>query len=314
MRAINPILTELDYSRLRSISTYTATYRNATIIRKGTVMIYIDIQNRKIPALGYGTWQLKDDVCVEGVMKALDIGYRHIDTAQIYENEAEVGNAIEKSGVKRGDIFLTTKVWMSNLEHKLFRSSVEESLRKLKTDYVDLLLIHWPVTQVPFAAQMKSLREVHEAGLARMIGVSNFTVAQMREVREELGVPVVNNQVEYHPFLSQKPVLDYVRAHDMFLTAYSPLARGRVRNDQTLQDIGEKHGKTPGQVALRWLVQQERVAAIPKAASEENLRGNFDIFNFTLDADEMQRINLLTQNAKRLINPDWAPRWDQAAA
>lgn len=277
-------------------------------------MLYIDIMNRKIPSLGYGTWQLKGAACEQGVMKALDIGYRHIDTAQIYENEAEVGNALSQSGVKRHDIFLTTKVWMTNLEEKLFMPSVEESLKKLRTDYVDLLLIHWPMTQVSFAEQMKSLRAVHEAGLARMIGVSNFTVAQMREVREELGAPVVNNQVEYHPFLSQQPVLDYVRAHDMFLTAYSPLARGKVRDDATLRALGTKHGKNPGQIALRWLVQQERVAAIPKAASEENLRANFDIFNFVLDAEDMERVNMLMQGDKRLINPDWAPKWDQAAA
>lgn len=277
-------------------------------------MLYIDIMNRKVPSLGYGTWQLKGAECEQGVMKALDIGYRHIDTAQIYENEAEVGSALSQSGVKRHDIFLTTKVWMTNLEEKLFMPSVEESLKKLKTDYVDLLLIHWPVTQVPFAEQMKSLRAVHEAGLARMIGVSNFTVAQMREVREELGAPVVNNQVEYHPFLSQQPVLDYVRAHDMFLTAYSPLARGKVRDDATLRALATKHGKNPGQIALRWLVQQERVAAIPKAASEENLRANFDIFNFVLDAEDMERVNMLMRGDKRLINPDWAPKWDQVAA
>lgn len=277
-------------------------------------MLHIDLMNHKIPALGYGTWQLKGKDCEHGVHKALEIGYRHIDTAQIYENEAEVGHALSQSGIARGDLFLTTKVWMANLEEKLFRPSVEESLKKLKTDYVDLLLIHWPVTQVSFAEQMKSLRAVHEAGLARMIGVSNFTVAQMREVREELGAPVVNNQVEYHPFLSQKPVLDYVRAHDMFLTAYSPLARGKVRDDATLRELADKHGKNPGQIALRWLIQQERVAAIPKAASEENLRANFDIFDFSLDADDMHRINLLTQHANRLINPDWAPKWDLAAA
>jgi len=277
-------------------------------------MIYIDLENRKIPALGLGTWQLKGDDCITSVLKALEIGYRHIDTAQIYENEEHVGAAIGKSGVKREDIFLTTKVWMSNLGEKLFRPSVEESLRKLKTDYVDLLLIHWPVTEVPFTEQMKSLRAVQESGLVRMVGLSNFTVPQMREVVEDLGIRVVNNQVEYHPFLSQKPVLDYVRKHDMFLTAYSPLARGKVRNDKVLREIADKHGKNPGQVSLRWLLQQERVAAIPKSANEEHMRANFEIFDFKLDADEIQRISLLTRTASRLINPDWAPHWDQVAA
>ena len=277
-------------------------------------MLFIDLQNRKIPALGYGTWQLKGNDCETGVAAALEIGYRHIDTAQIYENEMEVGRALKSSGIKREDLFLTTKVWNDNLGGNLFQKSVEESLNKLQTNYVDLLLIHWPLTTVPFVEQMKSLRAVHEAGMARMIGVSNFTVAQMQEVLEELGTPIVNNQVEYHPFLSQKPVLEYVRQHDMFLTAYSPLARGKVRDEVALREIGEKHGKSVGQVTLRWLVQQERVAAIPKAASLEHIRENFDIFNFELDADDMQRINMLTMRASRLINPDWAPHWDKAEA
>lgn len=277
-------------------------------------MLFIDLKNRKIPALGYGTWQLKGKDCETGVAAALDTGYRHIDTAQIYENEAEVGHALKSSGIKREELFLTTKVWNDHLAENMFQKSVEESLNKLQTNYVDLLLIHWPITTVPFEEQMKSLRAVHEAGMARMIGVSNFTVAQMREVVEKLGTPIVNNQVEYHPFLSQKPVLDYVRQHDMFLTAYSPLARGKVRDEVALREIADKHGKSVGQVTLRWLVQQERVAAIPKAASLDHIRENFDIFNFELDADDMQRINLLTQRASRLINPDWAPHWDKVEA
>lgn len=277
-------------------------------------MLYIDIQDRKIPALGYGTWQLKDKECETGVLKALEMGYRHIDTAQIYENEAPVGTALKNSGVSRDDIFLTTKVWMTNLGKDLFRKSVAESLKKLQTDHVDMLLIHWPVTEVPFAEQMESLRLMQEEGMARMIGLSNFTVPQMREIVEELKIPVVNNQVEYHPLLSQKPVLEYLRKHDMFLTAYSPLARGKVRDEALLQEVADKHGKSVGQITLRWLVQQPRVAAIPKAASEVHMRENFDIFNFVLDADDMQRIGMLTQKSSRLINPDWAPNWDKAEA
>lgn len=277
-------------------------------------MIYIDIQNRKIPALGYGTWMLKDRECETGVQKALETGYRHIDTAQIYENEADVGRALAASGVARGDIFLTTKVWLTNLKADAFAASVGESLKKLKTDHVDLLLIHWPVTtEVPFAEQMKSLCKVHAEGMTKMIGVSNFTVEQMREVRETLGAPVVTNQVEYHPFLSQRPVLDYVRRHDMFLTAYSPLARGRIRDEKSIADIAQKHGKTPGQITLRWLVQQERVAAIPKAASEQHIRDNFNIFDFTLDAEDMQHLGSLSRQDGRLISPEWAPKWDKAA-
>lgn len=277
-------------------------------------MIFIDLNDRKIPALGFGTWQLKGPECETAVQKALETGYRHIDTAQIYENESEVGAALEGSGISRGDIFLTTKVWTTNLKEDAMRRSVEESLKKLRTDYVDLLLIHWPVTtEVPFESQMKSLNAVMDAGLAKMIGVSNFTVAQMKEARETHGARIVNNQVEYHPFLSQKPVLDYLRSHDMFLTAYSPLARGKVRDDKTLHDIGERHGKTPGQVTLRWLLQQERVCAIPKAAREEHMRQNFDIFDFTLTPEDMKKIDALSRPDGRLINPDWAPKWDKAA-
>lgn len=276
-------------------------------------MIYITHKDTKIPALGYGTWQLRGPECQTGVSKALEIGYRHIDTAQIYENESEVGAAIAGSGVKRADIFLTTKVWNTNLKFGNLQKSVDESLKKLKTDYVDLLLIHWPITDVPFAEQLKGLVEVKKAGLAELIGVSNFTVAQMKEVAETIGADIATNQVEYHPFLSQKPVLDYLRSKDMFLTAYSPLARGKVAESPLLQELGKKYGKTPGQITLRWLVQQEGVAAIPKAASEQHLRKNFEIFDFKLEDAEMQKIHALAKPDGRLISPEWAPKWDKAA-
>lgn len=276
-------------------------------------MLFVHAKETKIPALGYGTWQLKDATCISGVEKALEIGYRHIDTAQIYENEKEVGQAIANSGIKRDDIFLTTKVWMTNLKHGDFQKSVDQSLMKLQTDYVDLLLIHWPVTQVSFTEQFKSLTEICNSGKARKIGVSNFTVNQMHEVIEKIGATIATNQVEYHPFLSQKPVLDFIRQHDMFLTAYSPLARGKVGDDETLKQIAKKYGKNPGQISLRWLLQQNDVVAIPKAASEKNIRDNFDIFDFELSADDMARIYALAKPTGRLVNPDWAPKWDQAA-
>lgn len=276
-------------------------------------MIYINIQNKKIPALGYGTWQLKGSECQSGVEKALEIGYRHIDTAQIYENEAEVGTALQSSGVKRGEVFLTTKVWTTELRDGALQKSVDVSLKKLKVDQVDLLLIHWPVKDVPFAEQLKALQDVQKSGKTALIGVSNFTVPQMKEVVETIGAPVVNNQVEYHPYLSQKPVLGYIRAHKMFLTAYCPLARGKVKDDLVLNKIAQKHGKTAGQIALRWLVQQESVAAIPKAGSEKHMRENFEIFDFALDAAEMKEISNLARPDGRLISPDWGPVWDKAA-
>ena len=276
-------------------------------------MITLKIQGKSLPALGFGTWKLRDRECSEAVKLALSTGYRHIDTAQIYENEAEVGTGILESGVPRADIFLTTKVWMTNLADDTLQKSVEESLRKLKTEYVDLLLIHWPTDAVPLDEQLRALAAVKEAGKAALIGVSNFTVAQMREATENLGATLATNQVEYHPYLSQKPVLDFVRAHDMFLTAYCPLARGQVSQSTLLTTIGEKYGKNPGQVTLRWLLQQDQVAAIPKAASAANITNNFDIFDFALTPAEMADISGLARPEGRLVNPDWAPAWDKAA-
>jgi 2,5-diketo-D-gluconate reductase B len=276
-------------------------------------MEYIIINESKIPVLGYGTWQLRGRECLAGVENAIAHGYRHIDTAQIYENESEVGSAIRHSPVVRDDIFLTTKVWMDRVRDGDLQKSVDESLTRLKTDYVDLLLIHWPVTDVPFEEQLRALQDVQRAGKTRLIGVSNFTVAQMKTAVEEIGAPLVNNQVEYHPFLTQKPVLDYIRAHGMFLTAYSPLARGKVRESGVLNEIAAAHDKTPGQVALRWLIQQERVAAIPKAASEQHLRGNIQIFDFHLTDDEMEKIAAIGTPEGRMVDPNWAPDWDAAA-
>lgn len=276
-------------------------------------MISFKIQNKTVPALGFGTWKLKGQTGVDAVKMALKLGYRHIDTAQIYENEVDVGVAIKESGVKREDIFLTTKVWMSNVAPGDFQRSVETSLRALQTDYVDLLLLHWPVPSVPLADQVAALREMRDTGRAVLIGVSNYTVPLLQEACDTLGVPVANNQVEYHPFLSQKPVLDFARNRDMFVTAYSPLARGQINHSPVLAGIGKAHGKNAGQVTLRWLLQQEKVAAIPKAASPENITANFDIFDFALSDAEMGTISALARADGRLVNPDWAPLWDKAA-
>ncbi len=276
-------------------------------------MINITVQNKKIPALGYGTWQLTGAQCQSGVEKALEIGYRHIDTAQIYENEEEVGAGIAASGVKRNDIFLTTKIWNSNLRDGALQKSLDESLKKLKVDHVDLLLIHWPITEVPFAEQLKALQAVQKEGKTTLIGVSNYTVAQLKEVIEKIGAKVVTNQVEYHPYLSQKPLLDYTRAHNMFLTAYCPLARGKVADDAVIAKIAKKYNKTAGQVTLRWLVQQEGVAAIPKSGSEKHIRENFEIFDFKLELGEMNEISALARPDGRIVDPGFAPKWDKAA-
>jgi 2,5-diketo-D-gluconate reductase B len=265
----------------------------------------------KMPALGFGTWQLRDSECVTATTRALEIGYRHIDTAQIYENEKEVGTAIAQSGVARDEIFLTTKLWTSNFMAGHVETSFEESLQKLQTNYVDLLLIHWHNPEVPLAETLGAMQKLLKAGKTRAIGVSNFPVALMQEAVEKIGAPIAANQVEYHPQLSQRPVLNYARGHNMIVTAYSPLGRGALLNHPTLEAIAARHGKSTAQVALRWLVEQDGVAAIPKAASEKNARANFEIFDFHLDREDTVAINLLADN-KRLIDPEWAPEWDAA--
>lgn len=276
-------------------------------------MLLIEKQGVSIPKLGLGTWQLRDEACASAVRYALSVGYRHIDTAQIYQNEAEVGTGIKGSGIARDHVFLTTKIWRDHMRAKDLESSLDESLRKLQTDYVDLLLIHWPVEEVPLAETMHALQEAQRKGKTRLIGVSNFTTAHLRECVEKLGVKLVTNQVEYHPYLSQQPVQDFLNKHDMFLTAYSPLGRGKIFTNETLTSIAANHGKTVGQVILRWHMQQEGVVAIPKSGTKANIENNIALFDFQLKDEEMEAISALRQKHQRLIDPDFAPAWDMAA-
>lgn len=273
----------------------------------------IALQGHEMPVLGFGTWKLTGAEAVKAVDFALNTGYRHVDTAQIYENEAEVGDGIKQSGVARDKIFLTTKVWRNQFADGTVAQSVDESLKKLKTDYVDLLLVHWPFPETPVAKLVEGVMKAQQAGKAKLIGVSNFNVAQMEEAIKISGGKICNNQVEYHPYLSQKPVLDFTRQNKMVLTAYSPIARGKAIKDAVLKEIGLKYGKNAGQVTLRWLVQQDGVAAIPKSATPENIKSNIDIFDFELSADDMQKIHALASEEGRQVNPDFAPKWDKAA-
>lgn len=275
-------------------------------------MDYVQKKNISIPKLGLGTWMLEGAACERAVAYALETGYRHIDTAQIYGNEAEVGQAISTGDVARNDIFLTTKIWRDNVAAAKLEKSLDESLKKLKTDYVDLLLIHWPVNEVSLGETIPALKEVQKKGKTRLIGVSNFTVAHMRDAVEKYGADLATNQVEYHPYLSQQPIFDFARSHDMFLTAYSPLGRMKLR-DELLADIAAMKGKSVSQIILRWHIQQPDVVAIPKAASPDHIKSNFEIFDFALSDAEMQKISALTMKNQRLINPDFAPQWDKAA-
>ncbi len=265
----------------------------------------------EIPALGFGTFEIHGTQAEEMVHHALDTGYRHIDTAQAYENEADVGRGMERSNVARGDIFLTTKILPQDFGRRDLPVAMERSLDQLGTDYVDLVLLHWPNPQVPLADTMEALQEVREAGHANHVGVSNFTVALLNEALAHSDVPLVTDQVEYHPFLSQAPVLDVVRANGMSLTAYSPLAKGDVAKTEALQRIAKTHGKTPAQVALRWLIQQDQVIAIPKTANPERVEINYQIFDFELSDDEMAQIHDLAHPDGRYVNPPGlAPEWD----
>jgi 2,5-diketo-D-gluconate reductase B len=254
---------------------------------------YQMLKGEKVPSLGFGTWRLSSQECVRAVERALALGYRHIDTAQIYANEDEVGRAIRNSGVDREGIFLVTKVWTSSFSYDDVIRSTHESLRKLQTEYVDLLLMHWPNPSVPLKETLGAMRELQEEGSVKHVGVSNFPPSMVEEATEH--ATVFCNQVEYHPYTAQDKLLEQAEKMDYLLTAYSPIAKGRVSKDATLKEIGEAHGKTPAQVALRWLVQQDKVAAIPKAASEDHLKSNLDIFDFELSDEEMERIFALRQ-------------------
>jgi diketogulonate reductase-like aldo/keto reductase len=253
-------------------------------------MEYVTTQDMEIPALGLGTWRMKGPTCRRAVATALDLGYRHIDTAQAYGNERQVGAAIAGSDVAREDLFLTTKLGSSNRDHDSVLASTSESLRKLETDFVDLLLIHQPNTGTPLEETIGAMDELVSEGLVEHIGVSNFGVSRLHAAREHAKAPILTNQVQYHPFWDQTSMVDYCQIHDLMLTAYSPLAHGGAVDDGLLDEIGARYEKTPVQIALRWLVQQDNVSTIPKSTSPEHLESNLRIFDFELTDDEMRTI------------------------
>lgn len=267
-----------------------------------------------IPALGFGTFRIPGPDVLDIVPKALKAGFRHIDTAQIYGNEAEVGQAIAGSGVSRGDIFLTTKVWVDNYRHDAFIRSVEESLTKLKTDYVDLLLLHWPNDAVSLSEQIGALNEVRKAGKVRHIGVSNFNTTLMAEAVKLSDAPLVTNQIEYHPYINQDVVIDAAKKAGMAVAGYYGMADGKVFSDVVLKDIAARHGKSVAQVVLRWLVQQDGIIALSKTVSQARAIENVAIFDFALTAEEMAAIHALANADGRMVSPDGlAPIWDKVA-
>jgi len=270
-------------------------------------MKYENARGAKIPALGFGTFRMKGDECTQAVENALKVGYRHLDTAEIYENEKAVGDGIRAVGIDRKDLFITTKAWMDDMSPNGLRKSLAQSLRDLGIDYVDLWLIHWPNPAFEVEEILATMAKEVDAGVVRHLGVSNFPVALFE--RAAKAAPVVCNQVEYHPYLAQTKVIDAARKHDALVMAYAPLGIGKCHADETMAGIGSKYGKTATQVTLRWFMQQPGVGAIPKASSYDHAKENFEIFDFELSSEDMAAIHGLAR-AERMIEPDFGPTWD----
>lgn len=253
--------------------------------------------------IGLGTWQNKGEDCTESVKIALDMGYRHIDTAQIYGNEEQVGDGIEASDVDRDQIFLASKVWIDQLSSENVIASTEESLEKLQTDYVDLMYVHWPSGDYSPEESLEALQELKGRGLINNIGVSNFEVPHLEEALET--VDVYANQVEMHPLLPQEELRELCKENDVELVAYSPLARGEVFNIQEIQEVAEKHGVSEAQVSLAW-VRQKGAVPIPKASSREHIRDNLESQELELDDEDMEKIDSI-RGEERMVDPDFAP-------
>ena len=264
-----------------------------------------------IPLLGLGTWDLRGRACARVVEQALRLGYRHVDTAEMYDNEREVGEGLRASGVKRDEIFVTTKIWPSHFAPLALERTARECLARLRLSEVDLLLLHWPNPQIPLVETLAALGKVKRDGLARHIGVSNFTVALIEQTSTATSEPLACDQVECHPFLDQSKVIAACRKHGMAIIAYSPIARGNAKNDAVLTRIGKSHGKTAAQACLRFLVQQD-IVVIPRTSKVERLSENAAIFDFALSAEEMAEISGLAHAGGRMV--DWAfsgqPKWD----
>ena len=269
-------------------------------------------QHTAIPEIGLGTFRLQGQVVIDSVTTGLDVGYRHIDTAQIYGNEAEVGQAIAASAVPRDELFVTTKIWIESLQRDKLIPSLKDSLHKLRLEQLDLTLIHWPSPNdaIPVADYMAALAEAKAQGLTRAIGVSNFTNAQLRQAIDTVGAAeIATQQIEIHPFLQNRKAIDFARSQGIHITAYMPLAYGKVMADPVIAAIAAKHGVTPAQVALSWSLQQG-FTVIPSSTRRANLEANLHFQRITLSPDEMAQMATL-ERGERLANPDGlAPQWD----
>jgi 2,5-diketo-D-gluconate reductase B len=274
-------------------------------------MLYVEAKGARIPAIGLGTWDLRGRTCTRMVEQALRLGYRHIDTAEMYDNEREVGEGLRASGIRRNEVFVVTKVWPSHFAPRELERAAKESLARLRLSDIDLLLLHWPNPQIPLSETLGALCKVKAMGLARHIGVSNFTVALVEEAVRLASEPLVCNQIEMHPFLDQSKVTAACRAHALAVVAYSPIARGNAKNDAVLARIGKAHGKSAAQVSLRFLVQQQ-IAVIPRTSKIERLSENLALFDFALSDAEMAEIRGLARRSGRIVDYAYSgsPKWD----
>jgi diketogulonate reductase-like aldo/keto reductase len=264
----------------------------------------------KMPVIGYGTMEFPQRPA-ELVAYAIRCGYRLIDTARKYGTEERVGEGIRASGIAREELWVTTKVTELDAREADFLRSAETSLKALQLDYVDLLLVHWPQPKVPFAETLGALAKAKRSGLTRHIGVSNFTIAMLDEAVHVCPEPLITNQIEYHAYLPQDRMLAALKRHGMILTAYCPVARGKLLNDPVVGEIAKARGKTHAQICLRWLIQQPMVAAVPRALEEAHIAENLDVFDFSLSAKEMRRISALRSRNLRIADPpERAPKWD----
>lgn len=256
----------------------------------------------KIPILGLGTWQLTGKTCYDAVKTALSLGYTHIDTAEFYDNHKEIGRAIKEFDRKK--LFITSKVWFDNLKYDDVLTACDSTLKDLGTDYLDLYLIHWPNKRIDMKETFDALKKLYDDKKIRSVGVSNFTIAHIEYALKVSKVPIVTNQVEFHPYLYQKELLEYCKTKNIVITAYSPLAHGKILNDKTLIEIGKKYDKTSSQIAIRWLIEKEMIV-IPKASSESHLKDNIEVFDFKLNKEDISKIDSLNKNS-RMINPGFA--------
>jgi 2,5-diketo-D-gluconate reductase B len=275
----------------------------------GITMENLQTQGISLPRLGLGTYRMQGDECRKAVESALGLGYRAIDTAEMYGNEEAVGAGIAAAGVPRGDLCVTTKVWPENLAPDAIRKSFDASLKKLRLDHVDLYLVHWPSKTMNLPAIFETLGKLKDEGRTRAIGVCNFNLALLKTVVEEIKAPIACNQIEYHVMLDQSKVRHYLATKSIPITAYAPLAQGRAASDKTLIGIGKKHGASAAQVALKWLLDQDGVAVIPKAKGAESQKANLDALKLGLDDDDRKAIAALPKN-QRFVNPGFAPAWD----